>query len=345
MMQSGGRQAALAVDRVSAIAALGLGDAMHVECPDRDITITCVDAHLTKNAELSGEGPATFCVAVFLDGSGSLAIDGGTPLPVKPGTAVVFSSRRAVRGTNKIDANQRVRFVDIRFDLGMLARVGGQPLARMGSGILVDCSVPESGAFLVGFPAPSALLDAARQIMECPFNHSEVRNLYLRAKALESLALAIDTVDNAARATGMVGNRIGPKILRARRLIEKQFEEPWTIERLAKTVGLNERDMKAGFRRLIGRSIHAYLRDIRLEAAASMLRDGRTVTDAALAAGFGNLSHFSKTFRESKGLLPREYARLPQMPKAATIPDGAKRAARTGDALPARPASREPLKP
>ena len=103
---------------------------------------------------------------------------------------------------------------------------------------------------------------------------------------------------------------------------EQQFEEPWTIERLARTVGLNERDLKAGFRRLVGRSIHAHLRNVRLEAAASMLRDGRTVTDAALAAGFGNLSHFSKTFRESKGVAPREYARLPRFTKAGAAPGG-----------------------
>jgi transcriptional regulator GlxA family with amidase domain len=163
--------------------------------------------------------------------------------------------------------------------------------------------------------AIAALLDAARQILECPFDRPETRNLYLRAKALEALALTVDTVDSAARATGIIGNRIAPRIQKARRLIEQQFEESWTIERLSRTVGLNERDLKAGFRRLVGRSIHAYLRSVRLEAAASMLRDGRTVTEAALATGFSNLSHFSKTFRESKGVPPREYARLPQFAK------------------------------
>jgi AraC-like DNA-binding protein len=324
MHQGGGPQAtrALAAERANGIAALGLGNSVRLEHPDRDITITCVDGHPVKNAEFTGEGPATFCVAVFLDGSGSLAIDGGVPLAVEPGIAIVFSSRRMVRGTNVIKADRRVRFVDIRFGLDMLAQLGGQPLARMGNGVLVDCSVPESGAFLVGFPAPAALLDAARQILECPFDRAETRNLYLRAKALESLALAIDSVDSAARATGIIGSRIAPRVLKARRLIEQQFEEPWTIERLARTVSLNERDLKAGFRRLVGRSIHAHLRNVRLEAAASMLRDGRTVTEAALAAGFGNLSHFSKTFRESKGVAPREYARLPRFTKAGTVPDG-----------------------
>jgi AraC-like DNA-binding protein len=324
MHQSAGLQTmrALAVERARGIAALGLGNSVRLESPDRDITITCVDGQPVKNAEFSGEGPATFCIAVFLDGSGSLAIDGGAPLAVEPGTAIVFSSRRSVRGTNMIKADRRVRFVDIRFELGMLAQLGGQPLARMGGGVLVDCSVPESGAFLVGFAAPSALLDAARQILECPFDRAETRNLYLRAKALESLALTIDAVDSAARATGIVGGRIAPKVLKARRLIEHQFEESWTIERLARTVGLNERDLKAGFRRLVGSSIHAHLRSVRLEAAASMLREGRTVTDAALAAGFGNLSHFSKTFRESKGVAPREYARLPRFTQAGAVPGG-----------------------
>ena len=44
---------------------------------------------------------------------------------------------------------------------------------------------------------------------------------------------------------------------------------------------------------MAGRSVHAYLKSVRLEAAASMLEAGYCVTEAALATGFANLSHFS----------------------------------------------------
>jgi AraC-like DNA-binding protein len=84
------------------------------------------------------------------------------------------------------------------------------------------------------------------------------------------------------------------KLDEARRLVEHQFDEPWTIPLLARKIGLNERKLKLGFRTMMGRSIHAYLRDTRIEAASAMLVQGRRVTDVAVAIGFGSISPFSK---------------------------------------------------
>ena len=42
-----------------------------------------------------------------------------------------------------------------------------------------------------------------------------------------------------------------------------------------------------------------------------MLEAGYSVTDAALATGFGNLSHFSKSFRQAKGVAPRQWLDRP----------------------------------
>jgi AraC-like DNA-binding protein len=291
------------------IAAAGWPNAVRFDRPDRDIAILCLDATPEKDIRLDVEGPATFCIAVFLDGSGSVAIDGGVPLDVTPGTAIVFFSRGHTRGTNQVNGGQRVRCVDIRFDLDFLARYGGPGVGRLRNGLLVDCSVPAKDALLIGFAAPPALLDCARDIAGSRFHKPEVRDLYLRAKAMEALALTFATVEDTASAARITGNRVGARLVQARRLIEAHFDRPWTIERLAKAVGLNERELKSGFRVMVGRSIHAHLRDVRIEAAAAMLREGRSVTDAALAAGFGNLSHFSKTFREAKGVVPRDYAR------------------------------------
>ena len=39
-----------------------------------------------------------------------------------------------------------------------------------------------------------------------------------------------------------------------------------------------------------------------------MLAAGSSVTEAAYAVGFDNLSHFSKVFREAKGVLPSRYS-------------------------------------
>ncbi|NYZ13884.1 helix-turn-helix domain-containing protein [Azospirillum sp. RWY-5-1] len=45
----------------------------------------------------------------------------------------------------------------------------------------------------------------------------------------------------------------------------------------------------------------------RVDCAARLLRDGQSVTEAALAAGYANPSHFAKRFRLRHGQPPRAW--------------------------------------
>jgi AraC-like DNA-binding protein len=55
----------------------------------------------------------------------------------------------------------------------------------------------------------------------------------------------------------------------------------------------------------MGRSIFQYLRALRMERAAELLREGRmNVTEVALAVGFSSPSHFSTAFHETFGCCP-----------------------------------------
>jgi AraC-like DNA-binding protein len=304
------QDAALADWRTGArpeVEALGWQQFVRVDEPDDDVRIAYLDVVPERDISVVAEGPATFCIAIMLEGEGSVSIDGGRPLDVRPGTAVVFSSEGVVRGENTVRADRRVRLIDIRYERQFLRRAGGYPFGLLAGSLLVDRSVAEQNAILVGFSCPRALLDVARQIGECAFGPGNVRRLFLRAKALEVLALVVATLDAAAQRPTALGTRDRQKVDSARQLLQDRFDEPWTIARLARAVGLNERKLKSGFRHTVGRSIHTYLLDVRIDAAASMLDSGVSVTKTALAVGFNSLSHFSKTFRTRKGNTPRGY--------------------------------------
>jgi len=58
---------------------------------------------------------------------------------------------------------------------------------------------------------------------------------------------------------------------------------------------------------MLGQSPHQYLLRARPAHAARMLRRGASVTEAVLGGGFGNLSHFTRTFRGRFGISPAEY--------------------------------------
>ncbi|SDE65325.1 helix-turn-helix domain-containing protein [Rhodospira trueperi] len=60
---------------------------------------------------------------------------------------------------------------------------------------------------------------------------------------------------------------------------------------------------------LIGTSVHAHLRAVRLAAAMAMLGSGRSMTETAYAVGYSSLSHFSKAFRDHAGASPCDWAK------------------------------------
>lgn len=274
---------------------------------DDDITLTAWRGTPATPLDVQAEGPPMLCIAVFLAGRASMAIDGGPPLLAEPGMAVIQSGDRRVRGRFQMEGGQPVQFVDILYTPAGLLRAGGHPLVALQGDFLQDRSVPSAGSLLASFPASAPLLRVARDIQACRYQNRTVRHLYLRAKALEALAVVLQTVQHSADVP--VGPRERCQLAQARQLIDQRYDEAWPVARLARTVGLSEKKLKAGFRALAGHSVHAYLCEVRLEAAASMLAAGRSVTEVALAVGYSNLSHFSKSFRDAYRVAPSEWAK------------------------------------
>jgi AraC-like DNA-binding protein len=291
------------------IEALGWSRHARIERPDEDVTICTIDAAPPRDVTVYPEGPSTFSLSVFLEGRGTLSIDGAAPLTVRPGVGVLFTSSDRVRGENTILAGHRFRVVDMRFEAAFLLRAGGAALAGLGADLLTPHSAPDRRAVLAGFQAPPALLQAARDIADCRLADGLSRRLYLCSKAIEALSVAVSALQNAPAKSVVLRPEERLRLEKARQLIEKRFDADWTIVRLSREVGLNERKLKDGFRELVGNSVHAYLKQVRLDMAASLLQEGSSVTEAAMAVGFDSLSHFSKAFAAAKGVSPSRYAR------------------------------------
>jgi AraC-like DNA-binding protein len=99
------------------------------------------------------------------------------------------------------------------------------------------------------------------------------------------------------------------KISRAVELIEDAPHGDISVEAVAEQVGLSLRALQEGFRRDTGLSPRAYLKRVRLQRIRAALlgadpSDGTTVTDLALAHGFGHLGRFAVEYREAFGESP-----------------------------------------
>ena len=93
-----------------------------------------------------------------------------------------------------------------------------------------------------------------------------------------------------------------------RRYMEEHLDESLTIPALSRRACLSATAFKAGFRRLYGMPVHAYLRQRRMERAAELLRGSSlSVLGVAQSVGYGSASQFTAAFRRQYGVTPAQY--------------------------------------
>lgn len=91
-------------------------------------------------------------------------------------------------------------------------------------------------------------------------------------------------------------------------LLRANLAEPPGLEEIGRQVGCSPFHLSRIFSSATGLTIPQYLRQLRLERAAELLRSGRcNVTEAAMEVGYSSLSHFSQAFHEMYGCCPGLY--------------------------------------
>lgn len=121
----------------------------------------------------------------------------------------------------------------------------------------------------------------------------------------ERVALALAGLPPHAPERRPLDARQARRVAAAVRHIESRPDEDLSLAVLARQACLSPYHFLRLFRRHTGTTPQAYVQLARLRAAAVMLRrDERPVIEIALAAGFGDLSHFTTSFRRLFGLPP-----------------------------------------
>lgn len=91
-------------------------------------------------------------------------------------------------------------------------------------------------------------------------------------------------------------------------LLREELAEPPTLEEIGRAVGCSPFHLSRTFSTATGLTIPQYIRQLRMERAADLLRSGKfNVTEAALKVGYSSLSHFSQAFHETFGCCPGLY--------------------------------------
>ncbi|MBS0421288.1 MAG: helix-turn-helix transcriptional regulator [Proteobacteria bacterium] len=152
-------------------------------------------------------------------------------------------------------------------------------------------------------------MKAAVTALLYPSVQATIRPLYLKAKVVELLCLAMDRlqVPSAQESLALrLSHRDVACLNTCRQLLQDCVELP-SLEQLARRVGLNRRKLAVGFKQVFGVTVGTYHRERRLDAARELLQRGAvSIGRVAADAGYADAGSFSKAFRTRFGYLPSE---------------------------------------
>lgn len=136
-------------------------------------------------------------------------------------------------------------------------------------------------------------------------NHNR---LYYQAKVLEIISLLFAGKSEQANHCPFLKNEATVrKIKQAKEILIEHFKKPPTIPELARSVQLNELQLKVGFKEIYGNSPYNFLLTHKLEIAKQLLLTGDyQVQEAAYQIGYTNISHFIAAFKKQFGVTPKK---------------------------------------
>lgn len=101
-------------------------------------------------------------------------------------------------------------------------------------------------------------------------------------------------------------SRYDPKIARTLSYINEHLGDDLSVEILARHAYTSKYHFMRRFKQLTGCSVHRYINQKRLLAAADLLRSGVSAQSACSRCGFQDYSTFQRAFRRQFGVTPRD---------------------------------------
>jgi AraC-like DNA-binding protein len=155
---------------------------------------------------------------------------------------------------------------------------------------------------------PAPLFVVLNQLFSTHLDENSQRIFY-QGKAFEILSLYFSEKKPDTENCPFLNDQVVVrKIRNAKDILMKSVESPPGLKELAKLAGLNEYQLKVGFKEIYGNTVYGYLLDHKLENARALLDAQQLkVNEVAYQIGYANPSHFIAAFKKKFGVTPKKY--------------------------------------
>lgn len=130
------------------------------------------------------------------------------------------------------------------------------------------------------------------------------------ALILESIATEL-LIAASRKNTGKAERQAPPWLKIAKEVLRETFSDPPSLDELAVAVGVHPTHVARVFRQFERCTVGDYIREVRINYARQrMLEFNEPLVEIALAAGFADQTHFTRSFKRVTGMTPTEFRRI-----------------------------------
>jgi len=249
------------------------------------------------------------CLEICLNFSGSGTLqDGAVERSIEAAQVAIYTTHPG-RPKARRAAGSLHRFLTLEMGREFLLTHFGENRARLKEPVrqFMESSGKPPAWLEIG-TLPASLFAMRSMLLQPPVPEA-ARPLWYRSKVFEILAQTLFAADAPRELFCQRHQRHNrERVERVRYLIERDIENPPSLEMLAVEVACSPFHLSRIFAEETAMSIPRYLRTKRIERAAELLKTGKAnVTEAAFAVGYSSLSAFNKAFVEQMGCCPGLY--------------------------------------
>ena len=230
-------------------------------------------------------------------------------LELAPSTAGFYAQNES-RLTGMRRGGERHQFITVELSLPFLERHA--PPGEKGVNPRVGRMFSNSCRDTATVSEPVRLTSEFQQMvmsLRRPPVYAAAQRLWYQAKALEvAAALLYQPLPGEELFCERYKRLSQERAQRVVAILKQNLAGPPPLEEIGRRVGCSHFHLSRVFTQEMGKTISACLRDLRMERAAELLREGKmNVTEAALEVGYSSLSHFTVAFRETHACCPGLY--------------------------------------